>query len=289
MTKKKKSYIDMYNHHLNEIQKIDKNVNVIFDTTEDEVDWLRKNRKQKREEKKNKKYEKAETIKILDKILNAKNNISQLYNDKIVNRSGMTVDTKEYYTEVISGRLLEEIKGLKDSIVPIDRKKGYRVDSHRKVISKTDTNRDEENMAKNLLWTNIDYLGRIIDFQVPLKDKDSDNAGKIDLISFKDGESPISYIVELKIENNNETLLRAALEIFTYYCQLNKENFIKSFEEYKHLEPKDIKKAVLLEEGSLAHNEYCEKKLRNRPKLKTLIKELDIDIFSFKLNVEKLC
>jgi hypothetical protein len=173
-------------------------------------------------------------------------------------------------------------------IVPIDRKKGYRVDSHSEVISKTNTNRVEENVAKNLLWTNVDYLGRIIDFQVPLKDKQSDNAGKIDLISFKDGKSPVSYIVELKIENNNETLLRAVLEIFTYYCQLNKEKFIRSFREYKRLKPKDIKKAVLLEEGSLAHSEYCEKKLRNRPKLRTLSEKLDIDIVSFKVNVEKL-
>lgn len=235
-----------------------------------------------------KQYKREETIKRLDKTLNNKTNISQLYNDNIVNWSGKTLDTKEYYTEVISGRLLEEIKTLKESIVPIDRKKGYRVDSHSEVISKTNTNRVEENVAKNLLWTNVDYLGRVIDFQVPLKDKQSDNAGKIDLISFKDGKSPVSYIVELKIENNKETLLRAVLEIFTYYCQLNKEKFIRSFREYKRLKPKDIKKAVLLEEGSLAHNEYCEKKLRNRPKLRTLIEKLDIDIVSFKVNVEKL-
>ncbi len=183
-----------------------------------------------------KKYKRDETIKMLDETLNDEKEISQLYNKNIVNWSSKTLDTKEYYTEVISERLLEEIEKLMESIAPINRKKGYRVDSHYEVISKTNTNRVEENIAKNLLWTNIDHLGRIIDFQVPLKDKDSDSAGKIDLISFKDGESPIAYIVELKIKDNKETLLRAVLEVFTYYCQLNKETFIKSFGEYIDLE-----------------------------------------------------
>ena len=167
----------------------------------------------------------------------------------------------------------------------------YKVPSHYGEISIADTNRLEENTAKNLLWTSIGYLGEIIDYQVPLKAKQADKAGKIDLISFSgDVSSPSAYIIELKTGNNNETLLRAILEIHTYYCQLNKQSFLQSFEKYKtsKLKPKDIKKAVLLEESTSAYDECCKGNLRSRPNLRALIEKLDIDIFSFKLNVERI-
>ena len=180
---------------------------------------------------------------MLNETLN-NNNISQLYNDRIVNWSGKTSDSKEYYTEVISESLVKKMEDndLFENISQIDRG-NYKVDSHYGEISITDTNRNEENMAKNLLWTCIGHLGNVFDFQVPLKAKITDSAGKIDLISLTNDKST-AYIIELKTENNKrETLLRAVLEIHTYYCQLNKGNFINSFEEYKSLEPKDIKKA----------------------------------------------
>lgn len=235
-------------------------------------------------------YTRDEIIEMLGETLKDKKNIAQLYNDKTINYRGETKDTKELYTEIISERLVMEMEDedlFEKNITQINRD-DYKIPSHYGEISITDTNRSEENMAKNLLWTSIGYLGDIFDFQVPLKGEQVDKAGKIDLISYANDEST-AYIIELKTENNkNETLLRAILEIHTYYCQINKEKFLGSFEQYKSLEPKDIKKAVLLEEGSLAHKEYCEKKLRDRPKLRALIEKLDIDIFSFKVNVEKL-
>jgi len=235
-------------------------------------------------------YTKDETKKMLYETLN--NNISQLYNDKIVNWSGKTSDSKEYYTEVISESLVMKMEedNLFENISQIDRD-DYKVPSHYGEISIADTNRLEENTAKNLLWTSIGYLGEIIDYQVPLKAKQADKAGKIDLISFSgDVSSPSAYIIELKTGNNNETLLRAILEIHTYYCQLNKQSFLQSFEKYKtsKLKPKDIKKAVLLEESTSAYDECCKGNLRSRPNLRALIEKLDIDIFSFKLNVERI-
>ena len=42
MAKKKKKYIDLYLHHLAELQKVDKKITVILDTTKEEADWLKK-------------------------------------------------------------------------------------------------------------------------------------------------------------------------------------------------------------------------------------------------------
>lgn len=90
------------------------------------------------------------------------------------------------------------------------------------------------------------------------------------------------YIVELKYIGNKETLLRAILEIWTYYKQLSKVNFLKSFKLLKQNKIEDIRKAVLLSVDCNAYNEA--KELSKRPKLKQLAKALVIDIFLLEKN-----
>ena len=234
-------------------------------------------------------YSREETIKDFDK---ASKDIKRLYQEDCINRKGKTNDTDEYYTEIFSEQLLHmKVGELEENISQINRP-NYKVGSHSKTVSKNNTNRREENFAKSMLWSEIEKLGEIIDFQIPLKKPGANAAinkgvGKIDLISFNKGK-PSAYIIELKDNQNKETLLRAILEIFTYYCQLNKGNFIDSFEEYTDncLEPENIKKAVLLGKDSLGAIEANE--LKNRLKLKKLIKVLGVEIFEYDFKVENI-
>ena len=222
-------------------------------------------------------YSKEETIRILeDKLKNAKN----LYKSKCINWKGKTLDSEEYYTEVISRELLKGEKlVLLEKIDQINRI-NYNVDTHDGKHN-GDTNRAEEIFAIQLKGKKLKKLGLVIDYQVPLKEKRSDDAGKIDLITSKNKSV---YIVELKYIGNKETLLRAILEIWTYYKQLNKVNFLKSFKLLKQNKTNDIRKAVLLSVGCNAYNEA--KELSKRPKLKQLAKALDVVIFLIEKNGE---
>jgi len=190
-------------------------------------------------------YSKEETIKVLeDKLKNAK----KLYNSNCVNWKGKILDSKEYYyTEVISRELLKAEKlVLLEKIDQINRV-NYNVDTHDGKHN-GDTNRAEEIFAMRLKGKKLEKLGLVIDYQVPLKKKRSDDAGKIDLIT---SANKSVYIVELKYVGNKETLLRAILEIWTYYKQLNKVNFLKSFKLMKQNKTNNIRKAVFAYFGNI--------------------------------------
>jgi hypothetical protein len=210
-----------------------------------------------------------ETVEVLEhKRKNAKN----LYMSNCVNWKGKTSDNKEYYTEVISRELLKnENINLLNRIPQIDRE-NYNVGTHRG-LHRGDTNRAEEIFAMRLKGKRLRELGLVIDYQIPLKRKRSDDAGKIDLITTTD---KFVYLIELKYADNKETLLRAILEIWTYYRYLNRENFLNSFGLPIQIK---IRKAVLLGMGSNAYKEARD--LKNRPELKKLAKKLRVDIFTF--------
>lgn len=75
---------------------------------------------------------------------------------------------------------------------------------------------------------NYENLGKIIDFQVPIKNTRNNLAGKIDLISFSESNG-ILYLLEFKKPDSKETLLRCILEAYTYYKQVNCSKLLKDF------------------------------------------------------------
>lgn len=88
-------------------------------------------------------------------------------------------------------------------------------------------------------------------------------------------------MLELKKDSSTETLLRCILEIYTYWCQLDHEKFIKDFAETGKLETNQgltIIPAILIFKGSLPYNEYEELNKGNkgnRSKLAKLIGALE--------------
>jgi len=226
--------------------------------------------------------------KLMDSLKN--NSIEELYKQNFLNFIGKTSDTGEYYTEVIARELIiNKIDSLLKQITPVPRV-NYNV-GHTGVVTTNNevSNRVEERIAillynacKNLTIT-FGKLGEIVDYQVPLKSTLQDKGiGKIDLVSKTKDEI---WLIELKYfkhrgkDANKKTLLKAALQISTYYQLLHKQNFLNSYQELKNYNETQIKKAILIFNENERDNEYEELINGNMPFLKNLLKKLDITIF----------
>lgn len=187
------------------------------------------------------------------------------YTEEFINYKGRTRDTDEYYTEVVCEWLLQNIERLNE-IPTITRKKGYFTATHSGTIKNPNSNRSEELIAlKMFQQSHIPGLGKIIDYQTPLKNKAADSVGKIDLLSY-DGKT--LRILELKKPDTEETMLRCVIEAYTYWKTADKATLIKSFDL-----PLDttVKANPFVFVDSNPYNEMTQ----DRPKLKKLIETLD--------------
>ena len=209
---------------------------------------------------------------IIKKLQDSSKDMSTLYTQTFINYTGKTTDTKEKYTEVIAEWLLNNID-LLYKIKKITRLSSYKVDTHDGKHNNQNSNRLEEIMAIEIFnQKSLNILGKVIDYQTPLKDKLGDEAGKIDIVSY-DKDNKIVYLLELKREDSKETMLRCVLEIFTYSKTLDKDKFLEDFNL-----PKDtkIKASPLVFFNGSQHKEMVDD---NNKFLKQLMYRLDIEPF----------
>ena len=236
-------------------------------------------------------YTKNELQQILSNELNS---IENLYKAPIVNWKGKTKDTQEYYTNLISDELLMNLS-LFNSIKQVTRNSSYKVDSHCKIEIDCSSNRHEEIFAKRITGLHFDELGKIIDFQVPLKNSQKDGGlGKIDLLSYNQ-ETKTLYLIELKHKGNEETLLRATLECYTYIKTIDKIKLINDYfnssqfilnKALSSVNPNEIKvkTAVLLTPDCYAYDELEDVEIGDKPKLKALLLALEVDVFTIDIS-----
>ena len=176
------------------------------------------------------KYSKNE---ILEMIENAKFDIRSFYKQDFVNYAGKTKDSKEYYTEIIAEWLLSHVD-LFNKIKLINREGSYRIESHDGKIINQESNRVEEKIAMKLFDYSqnkgeiFDKIGKIIDYQIPLKNIQTDDAGKIDLLAYNEDTDTLR-ILELKKSDSKETMLKCLLEVYTYLKIVNKDKLLKDF------------------------------------------------------------
>ena len=215
-----------------------------------------------------KKYSKKE---ILEEIQDMRN----FYKRKVVNYRGTTSDSKEYYTEVVAEWILKNIY-LFDHIKPITREKSYKVDSHDGKNKDNDSNREEEKIAMKLFDLSenqgkvFEIIGKIIDYQTPLKDIQTDKAGKIDLLAYNENEKTLR-ILELKRPDSKETMLRCVLEAYTYLKIVDRTKLLKDF----GLPENTIIKACPF---VFYDGEQYQEMQKNKENLGKLIKKLGIEI-----------
>ena len=219
-----------------------------------------------------KKYSKNE---ILEEI----QDMGNFYKRKVVNYRGTTSDSKDYYTEVVAEWILKNIY-LFDYIKPITREKNYKVDSHDGKIKNEDSGREEEKIAMKLFELSqnqgkvFDVIGKIIDYQTPLKDIQTDKAGKIDLLAYNENEKTLR-ILELKRPDSKETMLRCVLEAYTYLKVVDKDKLLKDF---GLPEDTEIKACAFVFYDGKQHQEMKD----DREKLEELIEKLDIEVIYLK-------
>ena len=222
-----------------------------------------------------KKYSKKE---ILEEI----QDMGNFYKRKVVNYRGTTSDSKEYYTEVVAEWILKNIY-LFDYIKPITREKSYKADSHDGKIKNEDSGREEEMIAMKLFDSSqnqgkvFDIIGKIIDYQTPLKDIQTDKAGKIDLLAYNE-EEKILRILELKRPDSKETMLRCVLEAYTYLKVVDKDKLLKDFGLPKDTE---IKACPFVFYGKEQYREMQAIK-DDRENLGKLIEKLGIEVIYLK-------
>ncbi len=155
---------------------------------------------------------------ILEKCEKAFKNVSTFYQADVINYRGVTSDTGELYNEIVAGFVLDNLDEFVSGIKQIRREISYKTESHTgdKI---PDYRRMEEKIAVEMFNMSqkkdvvFKHIGKIIDYQTPLKNKAKDEAGKIDLLAY-DGKT--LRILELKKPDSTETMLRCVLEGFTY-------------------------------------------------------------------------
>ena len=210
-----------------------------------------------------------------NEILEEIQDMVNFYKRKVVNYRGKTSDSKDYYTEVVAEWILKNIY-LFDYIKPITREKSYKVDSHDGKNKDNDSNREEEKIAMKLFDLSqnqgkvFEIIGKIIDYQTPLKDIQTDKAGKIDLLAYNENEKTLR-ILELKKPESKETMLRCVLEAYTYLKILDKTKLLKDFELPENTE---IKACPFVFYGKEQYREMQQ----DREHLKDLIEKLGIEV-----------
>ena len=223
-----------------------------------------------------KKYSKEEIIKKLEE---SKSEMGQFYSENFLNYISETSDKEGDYTEIIAEWLLNNIK-LFDEIKPITREKNYKVKTHDGKIKNEKSNREEEIIAMKLFELSqnqgkvFDIIGKIIDYQTPLKNIRADKAGKIDLLAYNE-EEKILRILELKKPDSEETMLRCVLEAYTYLKVVDKDKLLKDFGLQKNTK---IKACPFVFYGKEQYKEMQE----DRKNLKELIEKLGIEVIYLK-------
>ena len=218
-------------------------------------------------------YSKNEIIKKLEV---AKSEMWKFYSQDFVNYRGKTSDKeRDYYTEIIAEWLLDNIELFND-IKMISRENSYKVDSHDGKIKNEKSGREEEIIAMKLFDFSqnqgkvFDIIGKIIDYQTPLKNVQTDDVGKIDLLAYNESKKTLR-ILELKKPDSKETMLRCVLEAYTYLKILDKTKLLKDFEL-----PEDtvIKACPFVFYGKEQYREMQQ----DREHLKDLIEKLGIEV-----------
>jgi hypothetical protein len=223
-----------------------------------------------------KKYSKEEIIKKLEE---SKSKMGQFYNENFLKYIGETSDEEGYYTEIIAGWLLDNIE-LFNNIKMISRKSNYKVKTHDGIIKNEGSKREEEKIAMKLFELSqnqgkvFDIIGKIVDYQTPLKNVQKDKAGKIDLLAYNEEEKTLR-ILELKKPDSEETMLRCVLEAYTYLKVVDKDKLLKDFGLPKNTE---IKACPFVFYDGKQHQEMKD----GREKLEELIEKLGIEVIYLK-------
>ena len=144
--------------------------------------------------------------------------------------------------------------------------------------------RAEDRIAMTFKGRSFRSIGKVLDYQVPLKDRQSDEMGKIDLVSY-DKRTNRLFLLELKdISNKKETLLRCLLEAYAYSRSLDRSAFSAEYGI-----PSDCKTVLcpLYFAGSRLEKDRNEMRAGKRPAYASLVAKI-CDVEGFDVEFAKI-
>lgn len=150
---------------------------------------------------------------IREKCAEALHDPASFYAQDFVNYRGICPEAGVPYTELIADFLCDHFREYVTGIPVISRNTSYCTPTHDGSYAPT-SNREEEMIAMQMFrhtegGGTYAQIGKILDYQTPLKDRQKDKIGKIDLLAY-DGDT--LRILELKRPSTGETMLRCVLE-----------------------------------------------------------------------------
>lgn len=214
----------------------------------------------------------------------AQDDMPSFYKKNFINWKGKTtLPYPEYHTELIAGWILINFNKISaNTIQTVTRSSSYFISDHDGSKYSSNAVRSEEHIAMAVKRNNyIKNIGFILDYQTPLKNSQDDGCGKIDVLSFDD-TSGIMRILELKKPESEETLLRCVLEAHTYLMTVDVPKLVNDFRTDGNFNLSNFKAAracPLVFKNSLQYIEYEQMLNGDRPRLRELMRRLDIDLF----------
>ncbi|MDR1793738.1 MAG: hypothetical protein LBR36_09955 [Bacteroidales bacterium] len=214
-----------------------------------------------------------------------------LYTEKFVNYKSKFRDGRKY-SEIVAETILNNLNKF-DNIQTITRQRSYKTEEHDGKATtgrnSSNSNRSEEYIAMSMFKLKYEYIGEVLDYQIPIKNVRKDKVGKIDILSFN-SITNVTYLLELKAPKAKDTLLHCILEIYTYWKIVDKDKLRRDFDIDVHT---DIRKAILVPYNNCnAFTDFLDKS--NNQYAHQLMQKLKIDFFVFEMvnknvqNIQKL-
>jgi len=177
------------------------------------------------------------------------------------------------------------------NISSIRREQSYYISGHeeRARVQPNVRHYKEKQDCKNFYGHLFGDIGKVIDYEIPLKGTDADEGvGDIDLLAYNEKKKPpVLTLLEYKKKDSNETLLRCVLEIYTYLKQVNKERLAEDFSEspkegfpispFKVDKNSEVKAAVFVHKGSLPDKHF---RMGENTHIRKLMRELQVGFVS---------
>jgi hypothetical protein len=190
--------------------------------------------------------------------------------------------SRKGYSEEIAELLLDKFERIKISYAGL-RKNSFRPDSHHGQCQlSTDISQHVEKRFCRALYNlkELPLLGKVLEYEVPFKEKGESKHGDIDLLSYQEGKL---FIIEAKKIGSSESILKAILEAYVYsklVCAA-KEAF---YDDFKIDPGVKIKPVVLTFVNSISGQQLME--MAKYPSIKNLIDKINNDLA--KSGIEKI-
>ena len=211
---------------------------------------------------------------LTDEWINLKKDWFSIYNWASLSRKG--------YSEEIAKLLLNEFEDVKINYAGLRKNYFHLNDHYGQCQLSTNISQHVEKRFCRALFNlkKLPLLGKMLDYEVPLKEKRESKHGDIDLLSYKNGKL---FIIEAKKIGSSESVLKAILETYVYskLVYATKDAF---YADFKINSGVTIKPVVLTFVNSTSGQQMME--IAQYPNIKAFIDKINDDLV--KIGIEKI-